>query len=144
MKSPDRDVKQSLVYVNQELREIQEAGIQSAMHPVNGIQGFPGISVLKNPLANQETWIRPLSWEDPLEKEMTTHSSILAWEIPWTEEWWATVDGVKKEPDKTQQLNKATVKWYLQALDYIRTQRVQVQKDRRRGERTEPNNTTNV
>ena len=37
MKSPDRDVKQSLVYVNQELREIQEAGIQSAMHPVNGI-----------------------------------------------------------------------------------------------------------
>ena len=77
------------------------------MHPVNGIQGFPGISVLKNPLANQETWIQSLSWEDLLEKEMTTHSSILAWEIPWTEEWWATVDGVKKEPDKTQQLNNS-------------------------------------
>ena len=31
-------------------------------------------------------WIRSLSWEDPLEKEMATHFSILAWEIPWTEE----------------------------------------------------------
>ena len=35
--------------------------------------------------AMQETWIRSLGWEDPLEKEMATHSSILAWEIPWTE-----------------------------------------------------------
>ena len=32
-----------------------------------------------------ETWVRSLSWEDPLEKEMATHSSILAWEIPWME-----------------------------------------------------------
>ena len=34
----------------------------------------------------RETWVRFLGWEDPLEKEMATHSSILAWEIPWTEE----------------------------------------------------------
>ena len=34
----------------------------------------------------QETWLRTLGWEDPLKKEMATHSSILAWEIPWTEE----------------------------------------------------------
>ena len=34
----------------------------------------------------QETQVRSLGWEDPLEKEMATHSSILAWEIPWTEE----------------------------------------------------------
>ena len=34
----------------------------------------------------QETWVRTLHWEDPLEKEMTTHSIILAWKIPWTEE----------------------------------------------------------
>ena len=34
----------------------------------------------------QETWVRSLGWEDPLEKEMTTHSSTLAWKIPWTEE----------------------------------------------------------
>ena len=33
----------------------------------------------------KETWVRPL-WEDPLEKEMATHSNILAWGIPWTEE----------------------------------------------------------
>ena len=34
----------------------------------------------------RETWVRSLGWEDPLEKEMATHSSILAWKIPWTEE----------------------------------------------------------
>ena len=48
--------------------------------------GFPGDSVLKNPPAQQETQVQPLGWEDPLEKETATHSSILAWEIPWTEE----------------------------------------------------------
>ena len=36
--------------------------------------------------AMQETQVRSLGWEDPLEKEMATHSSILAWKIPWTEE----------------------------------------------------------
>ena len=34
----------------------------------------------------QETWVRALGWEDPLEKEMATHSSTIAWKIPWTEE----------------------------------------------------------
>ena len=34
----------------------------------------------------QETWVQSLSWKDPLEEEMATHSNILAWEIPWTEE----------------------------------------------------------
>ena len=48
--------------------------------------GFPGGSVVKNLPAVQETWVQSLGWEDPLEKEMATHSSILAWEIPWTEE----------------------------------------------------------
>ena len=41
---------------------------------------------VKNLLAMWETWVRSLGWEDPLEKEMATHSSILAWRIPWTEE----------------------------------------------------------
>jgi len=36
--------------------------------------------------AMRDTWVRSLGWEDPLEKEMATHSSILAWRIPWTEE----------------------------------------------------------
>ena len=41
---------------------------------------------LKRLPAMQETWVRSLGWEDPLEKEMATHSSILAWRIPGTEE----------------------------------------------------------
>ena len=45
----------------------------------------PGGSVVKNMPAAQETQVQSLGWEDPLEKEMETHSSILAWEIPWTE-----------------------------------------------------------
>ena len=36
--------------------------------------------------AMRETWVQSLGWEDPLEKEMATHSSTLAWKIPWTEE----------------------------------------------------------
>ena len=52
-------------------------------------QGFPVGSAVKNLLAIQElqeTQVRSLGWEDPLEKGMATHSSILAWKIPWTEE----------------------------------------------------------
>ena len=41
---------------------------------------------VKNLAAMQETWVRSLSQKDPLEKGMATHSSILAWQIPWTEE----------------------------------------------------------
>ena len=39
-----------------------------------------------NTPAMQETWVQALGWEDPLEEGMATHSSILAWRIPWTEE----------------------------------------------------------
>ena len=42
--------------------------------------------LVKNPPAMQETWVRFLGWEDYLEKRTATHSSILAWRIPWTEE----------------------------------------------------------
>ena len=41
---------------------------------------------VENPLAMQETWVRSLGWEDPLEKGMATYSSTLAWRIPWMEE----------------------------------------------------------
>ena len=44
------------------------------------------LSVVKNSPAMQETHVQPLGQEDPLEKEMATHSSVLAWEIPWAEE----------------------------------------------------------
>ena len=48
--------------------------------------GFPGGSVVKNLPAKQEMQVRSLGQEEPLEEEMATHSSVLAWEIPWTEE----------------------------------------------------------
>ena len=48
--------------------------------------GFPGGSVEKNLPTVQETQVRYLGWEDPLEESITTHSSILDWRIPWTEE----------------------------------------------------------
>ena len=52
---------------------------------------FPGgascvAQMVKCQPAMRETWVRPLGWEDPLEKEMAPHSSTLAWNIPWTEE----------------------------------------------------------
>ena len=47
---------------------------------------FPDGSVVKNLLAMQKTWVGSLHQEDPLERELATHFSILAWEIPWTEE----------------------------------------------------------
>ena len=53
--------------------------------------------LVKNLPATQETWVRFLGREDPLEKEMALHSSILAWKIPWTEEAGkAAVHGVTK------------------------------------------------
>ena len=55
-------------------------------YSISKIWGFPGSSVAKNTLASQETWVQSLGRDDPLEKEMATQSSILAWEIPWTEE----------------------------------------------------------
>ena len=48
--------------------------------------GFPGGSVVKNPPAMQDMWVRSLGQEDPLEKEMASPSSVLAWKIPWIEE----------------------------------------------------------
>ena len=53
--------------------------------------------MVKDLLALQETQVRSLSREDPLEKEVATHSSTLAWKIPWNGgAWWATVHGVAK------------------------------------------------
>ena len=46
--------------------------------------GFPAAQMVKNLPAMQETWVQFLGWEDPLEKGTATHSSILAWRIPWT------------------------------------------------------------
>ena len=48
--------------------------------------GFPNGTVVKKLSAKQEAQIRSLGLEDPLEKEMVTHSGILVWQVPWTEE----------------------------------------------------------
>ena len=62
------------------------------------LRGFPGGSVLKNPPANAVYMGLTLGWEDPLKKKMATHSTILPWEIPWTE-----------EPDRLQSLGSQRV-----------------------------------
>ncbi|KAJ1070162.1 hypothetical protein K5549_006710 [Capra hircus] len=49
-----------------------------------------------------ETWVQSLGWEDPLKKEMATHSSILAWRIPWTEEPGGLQSWGRKELDTTE------------------------------------------
>ena len=48
--------------------------------------GFPSGSMVKNPPAMQELQVQSLGWEDPLEKGLATHSSVLAWRIPWRQE----------------------------------------------------------
>ena len=61
------------------------------------VLGLPWWLSGKESACNVETWVRSLRHEDPLEKKMATHSSILAWEIPWTEEpGWAIVHEVTK------------------------------------------------
>ena len=68
-------------------------GIQTSRFKMNEFWGFDGqrvgflvVQTEKNLPTVQETRVRSLGREDPLEKEMATHSTILAWEIPWTEE----------------------------------------------------------
>ena len=72
-----------------------------------GRRGFPGGSEVKNPPVMQETWVQSLGGEDPLEKCMATHSSILAWRFPWT-----------KEPGGPQPVGSQSWTW----SDWARTQ----------------------
>ena len=53
----------------------------------------------------KETWVQSLGWKDLLEKEMATHSSILAWRIPWTEEPGRLQSMGSRESDMTEQLS---------------------------------------
>ena len=70
---------------------------------------------VKNLPAMQKTWVQSLGWEDPLEKEMATHSSILAWRIPWTEEPGEHKVQSGKEPNSAERLSMQTL---LKAKDY--------------------------
>ena len=72
-------------------RGFQEVGLvnghwSGALTSHQGWMSFPGGSVVKNLPAMHETRVQFLGWEGPLEKGMATHSSILSWRIPWTEE----------------------------------------------------------
>ena len=70
----------------EELDRLQSIGLQRFGHNWTDRQASLIAQLVKNLPAMQETLVRFLGWEDPLEKEIATHSSILAWEIPWTEE----------------------------------------------------------
>ena len=70
-------------------------------HPLQYSLASLVAQLVKNPSEMQETWVRSLSWEDSLEKGMATHSSILAWRIPLTEEPAGYSPWVCKESDTT-------------------------------------------
>ena len=59
--------------------------------------------------AMRETWVQSLGWEDPLEKEMATHSSILAWKIPWTEEPGQSMGSQRVIPGRLQSMGSQRV-----------------------------------
>ena len=66
-------------------------------YPIQCSWAFLMAQMVKNSHAMQETWVQSLSWEDPMEEGMATHSSILAWRIPMDRgSWQATVHGVTK------------------------------------------------
>ena len=73
--------------VNQPIEYFFSGGGRSTIYIIT-IYGKSGASLVaqlvKNPPTMQETWVRSLAWEDHLEKGKATHSSILAWRIPWT------------------------------------------------------------
>ena len=71
--------------------------IYSFYSVISPLAGFPGGPVVNNTLAMQEMWVQSLGWESPLEKEMATHSSILVWGIPWTDNGWVRHDLATKQ-----------------------------------------------
>ena len=72
------------------------------MRSFSGLGASLVAQMVKNPTAMRETWVPSLGWEDPLEEGMATHSSILAWEIPWTEKPGGLQSMGHKESDTTE------------------------------------------
>ena len=75
-------------------------------HPLQYFWTSLVAQLVKNLPAMWETWVQSLGWEDPLEKGKATHSSILAWRIPWTVKSWG-----HKELDMTEQLSLHFCSW---------------------------------
>ena len=69
---------------------------------LNSTMASPAAQTVENLPAMQETWVRSFGQENPLEKEMATHLSILAWGIPWTEESGRLQSMGRKESDTTE------------------------------------------
>ena len=90
--------------------EEAQAGIKIAGRNINNLRYAEDTTLmaslvaqrLKRLPAMQETWVRSLGREDPLDKEMATHSNILAWRIPWTEESGGLQSMGRKESDTTE------------------------------------------
>ena len=69
--------------------------------PLSKLLGFPVSKLIKDLPAMKEIWVRPLGQEDALEKEMTTHSRVLIWRLPWTEEQGRLLSMGSQELDTT-------------------------------------------
>ena len=78
-------------------------------YPLQSSRASLVAQLVKNPPAMRETWVWSLAWEDPLEKEKATHSSILAWRIPWT--IWSL--GSQRVGHDWATFPFHSVKWYL-------------------------------
>ena len=75
-------------------------------YPLQYSWASPVAQLAKNSPAMQETWVQSLGWEDPMKKEMTTHSSILAWKTPMDREaWWAVIHRVAKSQARQERLS---------------------------------------
>ena len=86
----------------------------------HSLWGFSGDSRIKNPPAVQETQVRSLGWEDPLEEKMAIHSSILAWRIPMDRGiWWAAVDRVTKSKTWLGNWTRTTTWTYWVLLSFL-------------------------
>jgi len=84
------------------------------------IRGFPGGSVVKNPLRVQQRWVQSRSRKDPLEKKIATHSSILAWRIPGTED---SLQG-RKESDTTEATNMHAYTFFFKLFSIMAYHRI--------------------
>ena len=91
--------------------DVRKQGAQPRFQGLKASSGLPWlVQLVKNPPAMQETWVRSLGWDNPLEEGMATHSSILAWRIPVEGgAWWAIVHGVTKSQTRLSDFSMRSV-----------------------------------
>ena len=114
------------IYTNRHMLQRREYSIHcdKLLIIYNGRASFIAQSA-KNLPAVQETWVQILGQEDPLEKEMATHSSILTWRIPWAEEPSRLQSMGSQESDMTQRLNHQESQESLLSFSALRRVRLQ-------------------